>query len=53
MQIVDDDLSNNLVKSTILIVKKKIYQIKLLNEINFFLIIICILIQFKVSIYFP
>ena len=40
MQIVDDDLSNNSVKSTILIVKKKIYQIKILNEINFFLIII-------------
>ena len=38
---------------TILIVKKQIFQIKILNEVNFFLIIICILIQFKVFIYSP
>ena len=38
---------------TILIVKKQIFQIKILNEVNFFLIIICILIEFKVFIYSP
>ena len=37
----------------ILIVKKQIFQIKIFNEINFFLIIICILTQLKVFIYSP
>ena len=37
----------------ILIVKKQFFQMKILNKINFFLIIICILIQFKVFIYSP
>ena len=36
-----------------LIVKKLFFQIKKLNEINFFLIITYILIQFKVFIYSP
>ena len=38
---------------TILIIKKVIFQIKILNEINIFPIIICILIQFKVFNYSP
>ena len=38
---------------TVLIFKKLIFQIKILNEINLFLIIICILLQFKVFIYSP
>ena len=38
---------------TVLTVKKKIFQITIVNEINSFLIIICIIIQFKMSIYSP
>ena len=38
---------------TVLIFKKQVFQIKKLNEVNFFLIIIYILIQFKVFIYSP
>ena len=37
---------------TILTNKKLIFQIKILNEINIFPIIICILIQFKVFKHF-
>ena len=37
----------------IFIVSKKNFQIKILNEINFLLIIIYTLLQFKVFIYSP
>ena len=37
----------------VLIVKKQMFYIKILNKINLFLFIICILIQFKVFIYSP
>ena len=37
----------------VFIVLKQIIQIKILNEINFLLIIIYILLQFKVFIYSP
>ena len=38
---------------TVFIVSKQIIQIKILNEINFFLIITYILLQFKVLVYSP
>ena len=40
------------ISHTVLIVKKEIFQIKILDEMNFFLIILCMLIPFKVFIYY-